>query len=296
MLEWKPRRLLGVGLGVGVVLIILLLDGLLLGTLRSQPISFLSFALGFLTVLSLFIAATIGYLIYGLLTLRYLIGRDSVVISWARRQETIPLAAIESIELLAGLGDRIRKRRFCLPGHCIGWGRDDQGREVLLYSTGPRSDELLITTADMSYVVSPSNPSGFLSAVRARRRLGPAESLERTRREGGLAGLSLWRDGIALGLAGAGAIANAGLFAYVALRYPHLPGIVPLLSEAGQVTLLGHKEELWGLPAIGLTVLLTNTILGFALHRWERLVTHCLGAMAVLVQILVWSAALKVIG
>ncbi|MCJ7619347.1 MAG: hypothetical protein MUP64_03910, partial [Anaerolineae bacterium] len=87
MLEWKPRRLLGVGLGVGVVLIILLVDGLLLGTLRSQPISFLSFALGFLTVLSLFIVATLGYLIYGLLTLRYLIGRDSVVISWARRQE-----------------------------------------------------------------------------------------------------------------------------------------------------------------------------------------------------------------
>jgi hypothetical protein len=296
MLEWKPRRLLGVGLGVAVVLIILFLDGLLLGILRSQPISFLSFALGFLSVLSLFIAATLGYLIYGLLTLRYLIGRDSVIISWARRQETIPLATIESIEPLAGSGDRIRRRCFCLPGHCIGWGRDDQGREVLFYSTGSRSDELLITTADTSYVVSPSNPSGFLSAASARRRLGPAESLERARREGGLAGLSLWRDGIALGLAAAGAIANAGLFAYAALRYPHLPGIVPLLSEAGQVTLLGHKEELWELPAIGLTVLLTNTILGFALHRWERLVTYCLGAMAVLVQILVWSAALKVMG
>jgi hypothetical protein len=295
MLEWKPRRLLGVGLGVSVVLIILLLDGLLVGILRSQPISFLSFALGLLTVLSVFIAATVGYLIYGLLTLRYLVGRDSVVISWARRQETIPLAAIESIQPLAGLGDRIR-RRFCLPGHCIGWGRDDQGREVVLYSTGPRANELLITTADMSYVVSPSNPSGFLSAVSARRRLGPAESLERTRREGGLGGLAIWRDAIALGLAAAGALANAGLFAYAALRYPHLPGIVPLLSEAGQVTLLGHKEELWELPAIGLTVLLANTILGFALHRWERLVTYCLGAMAILVQVIVWSAALKVMG
>jgi hypothetical protein len=296
MLEWKPRRLLGIGLGVGVVLIILLLDGLLLGILRSQPISFLSFALGLLMVLSLFIAATLGFLVYGLLTLRYLIGRDGVVISWARRQETIPLATIESIEPLAVLGDRISRRRFCLPGHCIGWGSDDQGRKVLLYSTGSRSDELLITTADASYIVSPSNPSGFLSAVSARRRLGPAQSLQRARREGGLAGLPLWRDGIAMGLAAAGSIANAGLFAYIALRYPHLPGIIPLLSEAGQVTLLGNKGELWELPAIGLTVLLANTILGFALHRWERLVTYCLGAMAVLVQILVWSAAIKAMG
>jgi len=296
MLEWKPRRLLGVGLGVGIISIILLLDGLLVAILRSQPISFLSFALGLLTVLSLLFAATVGYLIYGLLTLRYLVGRDRVVISWARRQETIPLAAIESIQPLSGLGDRIKTRRFCLPGHCIGWGVDDQGLAVLLYSTGPRSSELLITTLDTSYVVSPSNPSGFLSAVSARRQLGPAESLERARTEGGLGGLAIWRDTIALGLAAAGALANAGLFAYTALRYPHLPGIVPLLSEAGQVALLGHKEELWELPAIGLTVLLANTILGFALHRWERLVTYSLGVVAIVVQVIVWSAALKVMG
>jgi hypothetical protein len=296
MLEWKPRRLLGVGLGVGIVLILLLLDGLLLGILRSRPVAFLSFVLGLLVVLSLFLAGTLGYLIYGLLRLRYLIGRDSVVISWAARQETIPLAAIESIEPLVGLGDRIRGRRFCLPGHCVGWARDDQGRRVLLYSTGPRSEELLITTADTSYVISPRNPSGFLSAVRARRRLGPAESLERARSEGGLAGLAIWRDLVAVGLAAIGALANAGLFAYIALRYPHLPGIVPLLSEAGQVTLLGYKEELWELPAIGLTVLLANTILGFALHRWERVVTYCLGAMAILVQVIIWSAAIKVMG
>jgi hypothetical protein len=296
MLEWKPRRLLGVGLGVGIVLILLLLDGLLLGILRSRPVAFLSFVLGLLVVLSLFLAGTLGYLIYGLLRLRYLIGRDSVVISWAARQETIPLAAIESIEPLVGLGDRIRGRRFCLPGHCVGWARDDQGRRVLLYSTGPRSEELLITTADTSYVISPRNPSGFLSAVRARRRLGPAESLERARSKGGLAGLAIWGDLVAVGLAAMGALANAGLFAYIALRYPNLPGIVPLLSEAGQVTLLGHKEELWELPAIGLTVLLANTILGFALHRWERVVTYCLGAMAILVQVIIWSAAIKVMG
>jgi hypothetical protein len=296
MLEWKPSRLLGVGLGVCAVLIILLLDGLLLGILRSQPISFLSFALGLLIVLSFFVAATLGCLVYGLLSLRYLIGRDSVVISWARRRETIPLAAVDSIEPVAGLGDRVRGRRFCLPGHCIGWARDDQGRRVLLYSTGHRSNELLITTADTSYVVSPSNPSGFRSAVRARRQLGPAQRLERARREGGLAGLAIWHDLTAVGLAAAGAVANAGLFAYIALRYPHLPGIVPLLSEAGQVTLLGHKEELWQLPAIGLTVLLANTILGFGLHKWERLLTYCLGAMAILVQVIIWSAAIRVMG
>jgi hypothetical protein len=45
-----------------------------------------------------------------------------------------------------------------------------------------------------------------------------------------------------------------------------------------------------------LAVLLANTILGFALHRWERLATYCLGVVAILVQVIVWSAALKVMG
>jgi len=294
MLEWKPRRLLGVGTVMGAILAIVLLDGLLLAWVRSQPISLISFVLGLLVTLSGLAAAVLCYLVYGLLTLRYLIGRDSVTISWARRQETIPLAAIEAIGPLAERGDRIKTRGFCFPGHCIGWGREDQGREVLFYSTGRSADELFIVTADRSYVIAPSNPTGFLSAARARRRLGPAQSLEQARREGGLAGLPVWRDRIALGLAATAAAANASLFGYVAFFYPQLPEIVPLMSEAGQVQLLGAKEKLFELPAIGLVVLLANTALGFALHRWERPATYSLAAIALLVQFFVWSAAISV--
>jgi hypothetical protein len=294
MLEWKPRRLLGVGTALGAILAIILLDGLLLAWGRTQPISLVSFVLGLLVILSALAMAVLCYLLYGLLTLRYLIGRDSVIISWAWRQETIPLAAIEAIGPLAEGEKRVKTRGFCFPGHRIGWGREDEGRKVLFYSTGGRTDELFIATAARSYVIAPNNPTGFLSAVRARRRLGPTQSLEQVRREGGLAGLPVWRDRIALGLAATAAAANAALFGYVAFLYPRLPEIVPLVSEAGQVQLLGAKEQLWELPAIGLAVLLANTALGFALHRWERPATYSLEAMAVLVQILVWSAAISV--
>jgi hypothetical protein len=294
MLEWKPRRLLGVGTALGAILAITLLDGLLLAWVRTQPISLVSFVLGLLVILSGLAAVVLCYLVYGLLTLRYLIGRDSITISWAWRQETIPLAAIEDIGPLAERGNRIRARGFFFPGHRLGRGREDEGREVLFYSTGARTDELFIVTTARSYVIAPSNPTGFLSAVRARRRLGPTQSLEQVRREGGLAGLPVWRDRIALGLAATAAAANAALFGYVAFLYQRLPEIVPLVSEAGQVQLLGAKEQLWELPAIGLVVLLANTGLGFALHRWERPATYSLEAMAVVVQILVWSAAISV--
>jgi hypothetical protein len=296
MLEWKPRRFLGIGIGIGVIVVLVLVDGLILRALTSLPISFTSFVMALMLALSVLLVALIGYLVYGLLTLKYTMGRDGVFLLWSRREETIPLAAIEAVVRLAEEGNGISRPRFCLPGHCIGRGRDDRGREVLFYSTGRRADELLITTALHSYVISPDNPTGFLSAVRARRQLGPTRSLEQARRAGGLADLPIWRDWTALGLAAVAIVANACLFGYISFRYPSLPEIVPLLSESGQVRLLGAKEELFELPVLGLVVLLGNTVLGFALHRWERPVTYALAAVALLVQIIAWWAAINVIG
>ena len=296
MLEWKPRRFLGIGIGIGVILALVLLDGLILGALRSLPISFTSFVMAVTLALSVLLVPLTGYLVYGVLTLKYMMGRDGAFVLWAGRQETIPLAAVEGVVRLAEERDSITRPRFCLPGHCIGRGRDGRGREVLFYSTGHREDELLITTALHSYVISPDNPTGFLSAVRARRRLGPTRSLEQTRREGGVADLAIWRDWKALGLVIVAVVANVSLFGYIAFRYPALPEIVPVLSESGQVRLLGAKEELFELPVLGLVVLLGNTALGLALHRWERPVTYALAAVALLVQIIVWWAAIGAMG
>ncbi|NIN69563.1 MAG: hypothetical protein GTO63_33750 [Anaerolineae bacterium] len=295
MLEWKPKRLLGGGIGIGVMLVIILVDAVLVYALRNAPISVVSFVLGLLLALSVLLLSALAYLLYGLFSLRYLLGRDSLVISWARRQEIIPLAAIQSIAQTARLSHDIKARGPCWPGHCVAWGRDHRGRGVWFYSTGRRPDELLITTAATSYVVSPSSSTGFLSALRARQRLGPARELEQTRIEGGVPGLGIWRDRRALGVAAVGVVANASLFGYLALRYPQLPELVPLLSEAGQVRLIGAKVELFEVPVIGLTVLLANTILGFALHRWERLATYLLSSIALFVQVLCWMAVLSVI-
>jgi hypothetical protein len=293
MLQWKPRRLLGVGVGFGTILVIVTLDAVLLGTVTSQPLSFSSFIMGLLVTMSLLALAIIIYQIYGLVSLKYLLGRDSIIISWARRQEIIPLAAIESITPLAEQSGPMVRRGFHYPGYHIGGGRDGEGRDLLSYSNGRLSDELLITTTAVSYLISPAKSTGFLSAVRARQRLGPAQKLEQARMEGGIAGWPVWRDWTALALMSLAAMANASLFAYMAFRYPSLPEIVPLFSEAGQVTLIGARRELFGLPAIGLVVVLANITLGFVLHRQERLLANMLGAVALLVQILVWSAAMS---
>jgi hypothetical protein len=295
MLEWKPKRLLGSSIAIGAMLAILILDGVFFHILRGQPPTFLSFLLGLLMALSLPLLAILGYLLYGLFSLRYLIGRDSLVISWARRQEIIPLSAIEFIVSVETLGERVKIRGLRWPGYCIARGHGDKAGEVLFYSTDRPTEQLLITTPTISYIISPSNTTGFLSALRARQRLGPARELQQTREERGLVALPIWHDWKALGLVASGAVANVGLFAYITARYPSLPGLVPLLSEAGQVKLIGTKEELFEMPIIGLVVFLANTILGFVLHRSERPLTYFLAFIALLVQVLFWSAAISII-
>jgi hypothetical protein len=295
MLEWKPKRLLGSGVVIGAILAVFLLDGILFFIVRGQPATFTSFFLGLLMALSLSLVAILGYLLYGLFSLSYLIGRDSLVISWARRREIIPLAAIESVVSVETLEGGIKIRGLRLPGYCIARGHSDKKGEILFYSTDRPAEQLLLTTPSMSYVISPSNLTGFLSALRARQSLGPARELQQTREDRGLMALPIWHDWKALGLAALGAIANVSLFAYITARYPYLPELVPLLSEAGQVKLIGTKEDLFEMPIIGLVVLLANTILGFVLHRWERPLAYFLVAIAVLVQILIWSAALSII-
>jgi hypothetical protein len=292
MLDWKPRRLLGIATGISIIVGLLLVDVVLLGVLKSRSVDVISFLLGLLVVLSIPAMAVVSYLVYGLATLRYLMGRDSLVISWSRRRENIPMGNIQSCTPVTASGLKLKRRGLRYPGHCVGWGCDEAGRSVLFYSTGRAGEELLITTDKGGYLISPANPRGFLSALEARRRLGPTQSLEEGRTQAGLVGLPIWHDWIALGLTGAAALANAALFAYLALRYPSLPEIVPLLSEAGQVKLIGAKVDLFDLPAIGLSVLLANTALGFVIHKWERPASYALGAVALLIQLLVWQAAL----
>ena len=74
------------------------------------------------------------------------------------------------------------------------------------------------------------------------------------------------------------------------------PGAGESLPRDAVLKLIGSKAELFELPAIGLTVLMVNTILGFVLHRWERPATYGLGAFALLVQVLLWVAIISLMG
>ena len=108
---------------------------------------------------------------------------------------------------------------------------------------------------------------------------------------------SLLRDLPALLVLVLSLAANAALIGYLKSRLASLPELLPLHFNAyGEVDRIGERWEIYRLPLIGLVVLTLNVTLavlppGRAWPRWRFLL-----AVALLVQGLLWLAALRITG
>jgi uncharacterized membrane protein len=99
---------------------------------------------------------------------------------------------------------------------------------------------------------------------------------------------------IFLGLA---LVINIALFIFLAVRFESLPDLLPLhFDVSGLPDRIEAKQGIFGLPIIGLMVLLTNTLFEVIVHRHQRAVTLLLAVSALLVQILMWLAVNNIIG
>ncbi len=300
MIEWRPGRLIGVVVTSAAMVVILLIDATLILSLIGRPPSFTSFLLGSLVLLSLGPLAFLAYRIYQLLTLRYLLDRDSVTIVCGSVRQVVPLSNLSSV--VAPTGSR-GKGLSDLPSPRLAWlgcwlGRS-QGKDMgplLSYATEPPKRQLFLVTRSSAYALSPSNPAGFLAALEARRQMGATLALEEKTTYGTLISLPFWRDRLAQLLLVLGALANAALFAYLLARYPTLPRILPLHFTAfGGIDRIAPKEQILRLPTIGLITFIANALLGFAFHRREPLATYLLAGTGLLAQFLIAIALLHII-
>jgi hypothetical protein len=94
-----------------------------------------------------------------------------------------------------------------------------------------------------------------------------------------------------------GALLNLALFAYIGWHYRALPEFLPLHFDIlGQPDRLGVRSEIFKLPAIGLLLLVLNSLFGLAIQRWEKLGAYLLLGLTPVVQVLFWLAALNIMG
>ncbi len=117
------------------------------------------------------------------------------------------------------------------------------------------------------------------------------------------ASLGLWRrfsplliDLPFLGMSLATLALNLSIWGYLCFRYPQLPQLLPIhYTASGDVDRIGFPRELFLLPGIGLLVLLANGAVAAFSYRNKPLGVYFLAGTAVVVQLLLWFAGVKLL-
>ncbi len=107
----------------------------------------------------------------------------------------------------------------------------------------------------------------------------------------------LWHDRALQTILVATLLINVGLLAYLLIRFDALPDPLPLhFDAAGLPDRIEAKNGIMALPMIGLVVLALNTVLGILAYRRERAASLFLAVSALIVQLLMWLAAINIAG
>jgi hypothetical protein len=109
-----------------------------------------------------------------------------------------------------------------------------------------------------------------------------------------------FRDGFLWALVIIALVVNLGLFAYLLFEFTRVPAILPPLVPLhfdinGDPDRIESRDALFTLAQIGLIVIIGNLGLGMLMYRRERLAAYLLTATAIVIQLLLWFAAIQII-
>ena len=297
MTEWKTQIGRGLSVGFGLMISIVLVDiGLIwLATLR--PLTIGTFVIGLAVLFSLGLLALLGYWLYGLSSSGYLLDRNSLVIHWGTMEQTIPTRQIKRVLTGDEIEGHIAFHGGMWPGHCVGYGEVPGAGPTLFNATVPPRHQIYIVTPSLTYGISPANPKGFLESLHKRMQMGPTQIVEQSSKRPGILDWIIWQDRLGLALLAVGFLTILALTGFLCFRFPALARFVPLHFNAeGNPDRLGPRGQIFMIPLIGLLALVLNGTLGSVAYRRERLVSYLLWGGAILIQVLVWAAAVGIVG
>lgn len=296
MTEWKTRKTQGLLTGLGLMLIIILIDAGLIWVATERPLTIGTFILGLAVFTSLFLLALIGYWLYGLSRSKYLLDRNALVIRWGAVEQTIPIPQIQRVLTGEEVSGHVRFYGGMWPGHWVGYGALPGLGQTLFYATVPPKEQVFIVTPGLSYGISPADRDNFLASLRKRLEMGPTQLVEQGSRLPGFVHWKIWRDRLGLGMLLASFVLLLSLVGLLCFYFPALPRLVPLhFGASGAPDRLGERDDIFILPLIGLLTFLFNGTLGALAYRREKMVSYLLWGGALLVQLLAWKAAIGIL-
>lgn len=302
MTRWEIESRRGIGVGIGLMAAIVLVDAgmiwLAVDRARaSGSIGVGTFFIGLAAAFSLLLLALIGYRVYGLARSWYLLDRNALIIHWGATEQVIPMGQVERVLTGDEVEGRIQFYGGMWPGHWVGPGYVPGEGPSFSYSVAPPRQQIyVVTSSGFVYGISPAKRDEFLEALRQRWEMGPTQVVELTCKRPGFANWSIWSDRLGLALLAAGLAAVVALVGFLCFRFPALPPTVPLhFDAAGNPDRIVARGQSFIIPLIGLLTLIFNGALGLATHRRERMASYLLWGGAVLIQVLMWTATLGIL-
>lgn len=297
MTRWKTKKGLGLGGGICLMVLIALIDANLIWLATNRPLVIGTFIVGLAVLLSLGLLGLIAYWLYGLIRSGYSLDRNMLVIHWGQTEQTIPTGQIERVFMGAEVEERIAFYGGIWPGHCVGYGEIPGAGQTLFYATAPPRHQIYVVTSGLTYGISPADHAGFVESLRKRLEMGPTQIVEQSSKRPDFLDWAIWQDRLGVGLLAASFLIVLALIGLLCFQFPALPRMVPLHFDAlGNPDRLEARGQIFTIPLIGLLTLLLNGGLGGLAYRRERMVSYMLWGGSILIQVLMWTATIGILG
>jgi hypothetical protein len=306
MTTWETDVRRGMGVGIGLAILIVVLDIAALWWIIylagvHGTITFWTFIVGLGVLFSLFLLGLMAYWLYGLFLSRYLLDRNELVIQWGAVQQVIPMGQVEVVFTGEEVEGPIHFNGGKWPGHCVGFGQvtipGGDPTPAMFYGTVSPKWQIYIATPGLVYGISPAQRDDFLDSFQKRMEMGPTQVVGQVTHRPGFLSWGIWQDRLALGLLVFGVLSIFALIGLVTFRYPSLDLVIPLhFDAAGNPDRWGPRVQVFITPLIGVLTMLFNGVLGSLAYRRERMISYLLWGGAALVQVLVWTATIGLLG
>jgi len=298
-MTFRPGRALG--LLLGLLFLALALGAAALGVIQLGRVGFSAWIAVWiaLPLLGLPLALVVAYRLHGVLTARYQLDRDGLLLRWGLSIERVPLADVLEVRPPAPDEGPLRPGRgLWWPGCLIGRRTiGDLGEVEFFATTGPEG-MLLVRLPDRWLAISPSDRDGFRQAYVDAVRMGSLERIAGQRLRPDFLFNRVWADRWAQALVLAGLTASLLLLAFLAFQASTLPTQVAFgFDPHGQPESLVPPTRLLLLPMIAGFCWLTDLVIGLWLYRRDdqRPLAYGLWGIAVLVAGLLWGASLQIL-
>ncbi len=291
-----PPRTLGLVIGLTVMAVLAAADVLFAVILLRTPVNIITPLWVALIVVSLPLAGFVGYRSFSLLNAHYRFTQNALVIVWGPVKEIIPMADISGLILGSDLPADLAPRGLWWPGCLVGRGHTKAVGDLMYYATTPQTGQIIVATGKGGYVISPSNIDEFINQFEEEGRKGITEEVPYIQNRPEFYSWALWRDRWAASLLFAGLVATFLLLIVITVSFPDPDTTIPLHYDGlGQVDRTGPPSGLLILPAIGGLAWLANGLIGAALYaarQRERPAAYLLWSSSIVIQVLLWVAAI----